>query len=81
MEIDDDGGKHSVKGGKTILGRVFSYQEKTGMSIENIMKLPYIFFVLGMADAPWIDYDSKKEKEKVNRPTTVEEELAALTGM
>lgn len=39
------------------------------MSYNDILKLPYIIFVLGMLDAPQIDYDSdnkdkKKEKKK-----------------
>lgn len=34
------------------------------MSYNDILKLPYITFVLGMADAPQVDYESKKEKKK-----------------
>ena len=49
------------------------------MSYNDIMKLPYIAFVLGMLDAPQIDYDSKKEKTKT--PQTAEEEAAALMGV
>lgn len=35
------------------------------MSINEIMKIPYIMFVLGMADAPSIDYETKKEEEQI----------------
>ena len=56
--------QYDFVGGKTIIGRVFAYQEKTGMSYKEIMKMPYIVFVLGMLDAPQIDYDTKKTKEK-----------------
>jgi len=56
--------QHSIIGGKTILGKIFSYQEKTGMSVNDILQLPYIFFVISMADAPQIDYEKKKEKKE-----------------
>ena len=49
------------------------------MSYRDIMALPYIAFVLGMLDAPQIDYESKKEK--LNTPQTAEEQVAALTGV
>lgn len=55
--------QYTFVGGKTIIGRIFAYQEKTGMSYKEIMKMSYIVFVLGMLDAPQIDYDSKKDKE------------------
>ena len=57
-------GKYSITGGKTIIGKIFSYQEKTGMSYFDILKLPYITFTLGMLDAPQIDYDSDKKDTK-----------------
>lgn len=41
------------------------------------MKMPYIQFVIGMLDAPQIDYDSK-EKEVI-KAETEEEELKALS--
>ena len=50
------------------------------MTVEQIMKLPYILFVVGMLDAPSIDFDNKKEKEKVNTPKSADEEIAAITG-
>jgi len=62
-----------------IFGKIFQYQEKTGMSIKDIMKIPYIMFVLGMADAPQVDYESKKDK-KTTTPKTAEDEIAAISG-
>jgi len=41
---------------------MFSYQKETGLSPKEILRLPYVFFVLGMLDAPSIDWDSKKKK-------------------
>lgn len=63
LEINEDEGQYSIKGGKTILGRIFSYQERTGASLEEIYRMPYIQFVIGMLDAPSVEYD-KKEKKK-----------------
>lgn len=34
------------------------------MTYNDVLALPYIVFVLGMADAPQVDYESKKEKNK-----------------
>lgn len=48
------------------------------MSYKEIMKLPYITFVIGMFDAPHVDYD---KKEKVKQPQTKEEEIAALNSI
>ena len=79
MELDNTKGQYSVKGGKTIIGRIFAYQEKTGMGIKDILKIPYITFVIGMLDAPSVDYDSKKEK--VNTPKTKQDEINALLGV
>lgn len=77
MEVDKKQRKYTVKGGKTILGRLFQYQERTGMSVNEILKLPYIMFVIGMADAPSIDYDTE-EKQKTSEPKTQEEEINAF---
>lgn len=49
------------------------------MSYEDIMKLPYIAFVLGMLDAPQIDYDSKKDN--LITPKTAADEAAAFAGV
>lgn len=82
MEFDEADRQYLVKGGKTILGKLFSYQEKTGMPIGSILKLPYILFVIGMLDAPSIDYESKKDKkDKITIPKTAEEELAVVMGI
>lgn len=78
MEIDKSEGSYAVKGGKTILGKIFQYQEKTGMPVKDIMKLPYIFFVIGMLDAPAIDYD--KKKQKTYTPETGKDEINAFMG-
>jgi len=64
LEKSNDKRSYDIKGGKLIQGKIFAYQEKTGMSYNEIMKLPYITFVLGMLDAPQVDYDSKKETPK-----------------
>jgi len=45
--------------------------------------MPYIQFVLSMADAPGVDYDAKKDKEKTSdtiNPGTQDEQLSALAG-
>ena len=76
-------GVHSIKGGRTILGRIFAYQERTGASLKEIQEMPYIQFVLSMADAPGVDYDAKKDKEKTSdtiNPGTQDEQLSALAG-
>jgi len=81
LEFNHEEGPYLVKGGKTIIGRIFQYQEKTGMTPAQILKLPYIQFVLGMLDAPSIDYSSKKEKAtkpKVNTPKTADDEINAV---
>ena len=82
MEVDKRKKSYSVKGGRTILGKIFSYQEKTGMPIKEILKIPYIQFVIGMLDAPSIDYDKEEEneEEKIIRPKTAQEEMNALAG-
>lgn len=63
MDAPTKVGQHDIKGGKTILGKLFAYQEKTGMTPKEIGKLPYIQFVLGMIDAPQVDYDTKKKED------------------
>ena len=80
MEAPKDAGKYAVKGGRTFIGRMFQYQEKTGMTPKQIGQLPYIMFVLGMLDAPQIDMKEKNEDVKLNVPKTPEEEMNALLG-
>ena len=79
MEADNSTRQYVVKGGKTFLGAMFAYQERTGMTPKEILKLPYIQFVIGMVDCPQVDYESKNKKEETNVPRTVEEEITALT--
>lgn len=81
MEFDNSSGQHAVKGANTILGKVFAYQEKTGMPPEQIMKLPYVMFVIGMLDAPSVNYNDKKDEEKTNKPKTAGEEMNAVAGL
>lgn len=50
------------------------------MSYDDILKLPYIVFVLGMADAPQIDYESKKDKKKEKELNTAQDEIGAITA-
>lgn len=82
MEFDTAKPEYTIKGGRTILGRIFAYQEKTGMPPNEILKMPYIQFVLGMLDAPQVDYESKKktkDKKDINRETmTDEDEIASV---
>ena len=78
MEIDTSKGQHVIKGGRTFLGKVFAYQERTGMSIREIMKIPYIQFVIGMLDAPAVDYDKKKDKKEITTPDTAESQASAV---
>lgn len=81
MEIDkDEVRKYKVKGGKTILGKLFAYQERTGLAPKEILKLPYIQFVLGMLDAPQVDYGNEKEKKKIGK-LTPKEEMAAIANI
>jgi hypothetical protein len=49
------------------------------MSIKEILRMPYILFVVGMLDAPSIDYD-KKKKMKTAPPKTAEEEANLLNA-
>ena len=70
MERPEEEGKYNIIGGKTILGKIFQYQEKTGMSYNEVLKLPYIIFVLGMADAPQVDYSSSTNKKKTKKKKT-----------
>jgi hypothetical protein len=78
LDAADEKGTHNIKGGKTIFGRIISYQEKTGMSIEGIMRMPYITFVLGMLDAPSIDFDEKTTKEVI--PDTANSQVNSLVS-
>lgn len=74
LENDKSKGKYTVKGGKTILGRIFSYQEKTGQDWESILDMPYIRIVIAMLDAPSIDYD-KDSNSKFISPDSAEDEV------
>jgi hypothetical protein len=78
LEIPESKGQHAIKGGKTIIGKLFAYQERTGASLKDTLNTPYIMFVLGMLDAPSIDYGDKKSKE--NKPSTAADEISAITG-
>ena len=80
METVKSKRQYAVSGGKTIIGKIFAYQEKTGMPIQEIMKMPYIMFIIGMLDAPSIDYDKENKKEKEIQPETANDEAASLTG-
>lgn len=80
METTKDSGKYDIKGGKTILGKIFAYQERTGASLEEIRGMSWVQFVLGMADAPNIDYESKKDVTKKDKPDGKAAEKAALLG-
>lgn len=72
MEIDKTDRQYTVKGGKTFLGRMFAYQKETGAAIKDIMKMPYIQFVIGMLDAPSIQY---AKKEEIKEAKTAKEEI------
>lgn len=52
------------------------------MSIEEILKVPYVMFVWGMLTAPQVDYEKGKQNKegKVHKPKTQKEEIAALNG-
>lgn len=51
------------------------------MTPRQIMRLPYIQFVIGMLDAPAIDYDSKKKKkDEVITPKDKTSEINAITS-
>jgi hypothetical protein len=44
------------------------------------MKMPYIRFIIGMLDAPAIDYqDSKEDRTQVKKTKTAAEEIAAFS--
>lgn len=44
------------------------------------MRMPYIRFIIGMLDAPAIDYqDGKEEKTQVKKTKTAAEEIAAFS--
>ena len=61
------------------MGRLFAYQEKTGMGIEEIMRTPWLLIVLGMMDAPSIDYKEKKEN-KIMKAESAEEQMNAAAA-
>lgn len=48
------------------------------MSPREIMKLPYIQFVIGMLDAPSIDYENRKVKKEETKPATADQQVAAI---
>lgn len=75
MERDTESGQYSYKGGVTIAGKLFAYQEKTGSSIETILKMPYILFVLGGLDAPSLDTENKE-----NKAQTPEQQMALINN-
>ena len=72
--------KSDIKGGKTLIGRIYNYQEKTKMSITEILNLPYIYYVLSMLDAPYLNYDKKEKKKEKETPNTAEAEAGAFTN-
>jgi len=76
LESPESERQYNIIGGKTILGKIFTYQEKTGMPYKEILKLPYIAFVIGMLDAPQIDYKSKK----VKKTDSASDQIAAFHG-
>ena len=80
MEVNKSKGSHAVKGGQTILGNIFAYQERTGMSIDNIMQLPYIMFVISMLDAPQIDYESTSNDNTPTETDTVDAQINAVAN-
>lgn len=43
------------------------------------MDMPYIRFIIGMLDAPAIDYDKKEETNQVKKTKTAAEEIAAFS--
>lgn len=83
METSTKERQYSIKGGRTIIGYIFAYQEKTGSSYQEVLKMPWLSLVIGMMDAPSIDYDSgsKEEKEKTLKADTVEEEVANIQAI
>ena len=81
MEVDKLEGQYTIKGGKTILGKIFAYQEKTGQSVHEILRMPYVQFVLSMLDVPTVDYASKgTKKDNVKKPQTQEEEINLIAA-
>jgi hypothetical protein len=42
------------------------------------MRLPYVLFVIGMLDAPQIDYD--KKQDTIYKPKNAQDELKSLAG-
>ena len=60
------------------MGYLFAYQEKTGMGLKEIMETPWLMIVLGMLTAPSVDFDKKKKKKEIEKPTTADAESNAL---
>ena len=76
LEISET--EQPIRGGKTWIGKLFSYQERTGLSIDKILKIPYIMLIVGMLDAPSIDFEkNKKEGVKIK---TAQDEANAFLG-
>jgi len=52
------------------------------MKPADILDLPYIQFVIGMYDAPSVDYKKKgSNSDTVTEPTTAEQEIAAISSI
>lgn len=82
METAKSKGRHNIKGGVTILGKIFAYQQTTGQKWDDILRMPYIAFVLAMADAPAVDYeDQKNSSVKVKDHETAEDELNTMLSI
>ena len=82
MDINKEDGQYTVKGGKTIIGKIHEYQKNTGASLRETLDLPYIFFVLSMADAPYLDKKEEKKKVKTKgQASTLDEELEILNSI
>lgn len=81
MDINKQKGKHTVKGGQTIIGKIFTYQKETGTSLKEVMSMPYIQFVLGMLDVVQIDYDSKETRDTYEPDTGHAEINAVITAL
>jgi len=46
------------------------------MSVQQVLDIPWLFMIIGMIDAPSVDFKSKKENKKV--PKTADEEMIAF---
>jgi hypothetical protein len=56
---------------------MFSYQSQTGMPIKDILKMPWIQFIIGMLDAPTTDLKSGKNKQSLP-VNTAEEQINSI---